>query len=57
MLICPPDIFSSTIVGLLGQVFTLKDFYSAYELQTTIACFINQKEKHVSIRCSSIMDV
>ena len=60
MLICSSDIFSSTAVILLGQVFTLKRF-SAQPInlvveeitrnksvvQTPITYFINQKGKRV----------
>ena len=69
MLICLSKIFSSTNVMLLGQVSTLKRrfllslFYLVVEevfrnkssLQTPITDFINQKEKHVSIRHNSIL--
>ena len=63
MLICPSDIFSSTNVILLGQVFTLKHCFLLKPtnfvveeisrkkpvVQTPITYFINQKEKNVSI--------
>ena len=63
MLICPFDIFSSTVM-LLGKVFTLKQpinlgvekiSQNKSVVQTPITYFINQKEKHVPIRHNSIL--
>ena len=63
MLICPFDIFSSTVM-LLGKVFTLKQpinlgvekiSQNKSVVQTPITYFINKKEKHVSIRHNSIL--
>ena len=63
MLICPFDIFSSTVM-LLGKVFTLKQpinlgvekiSQNKSVVQTPITYFIKKKEKHVSIRYSRIL--
>ena len=61
MLICPSDIFSSTNIILLGQVLVVKEINLVVEeisrnqsaVQTPITYFINQKEKHLSIRHNS----
>ena len=68
MLICPSDVFYSTNVMLLGQVsdfkrclllslstWLLKKFLNKSAVQTPTTDFINQKEKHVSIRYNSIL--
>ena len=66
MLICPPDIFSSTNIVLLGHVSTLFSTQpinlvveeisrNKSALQTPITNFINLKEKHVSIWHNSIL--
>ena len=63
MLICPSDIFSSTVM-LLGKVFILKQpinlgvekiSQNKSVVQTPITYFIKKKEKHVSIRYSRIL--
>ena len=54
MLICPSDIFSSTNIMLLGQVLVVKEISrNQSAVQTPITYFINQKEKHLSIRHNS----
>ena len=52
ILICPSETFSSNNVMELGQVFLSKLCFLLCNnsvVQTPITCFINQKEKHVSI--------
>ena len=66
MLISPSDIFSSTNVRLLGQIKTLfstqpinlvvaEISQNKPVVQTPVTCFINQKEKHLSIRHNCIL--